>query len=521
MKKSQQFNLGGAKSPEEIQAVFQQQKAREEIIRKDPDTILCARIKIKHAQFMAGLQSLRDKIETQIAKSGRSDALVTLVQKYIERIHDYQKIFHAEQAELDLIKKIRRDNIFPFGKALEDETIEINKRIKAAELPADKKILKKALLALKEYAKEMRQLEKNADNIDLSKSGLAVVQEDVKDLEQKYKRLLSAIAKKNEVFFGRLAKARKLKKAKLMAAAGGTPDNFIKETMARIKTYLTQYRKDMKDFDHHFIEAKHVIHDFKVPHHDKKSLGLFKSLPQDEVTARLAANPNAQKLMEKIKSLQTNLQAVKRKGDKIAEKIAQRANREVLAEINYSLRSKRQTLKAQFSDTVQLAQQLKSIIINTVSEYSNSLPASQRTPALNEELAELTTTLTTGSMTTVITGINELLGEKKSDKYAPRFLEIIRHELNKHFERLPFEFNSAGLLVHNGGKTDKLIAKHSALEVLKEKDSLAYDLINTNISSESKQMLKELQKCLASYKNLYGKELARSGEAYDTSIKLR
>jgi hypothetical protein len=185
MRKTQQFFSGSTPSAEDIQKVFLQEKSREEIIRKDPDTVLCARIKIKHAEFMQELQTIQDKIVTSLAKTSRGSTVANLVQQYIEKIREYQKIFHNEQAELDQIKKIRRDNIFPFGKALELELIEINKRIKAAtDDPASKRILKKGLIALKEYAKAMKQLEKEAYNIVLSKKELGTLQDNVAELEQ-------------------------------------------------------------------------------------------------------------------------------------------------------------------------------------------------------------------------------------------------------------------------------------------------------------------------------------------------
>ena len=256
---------------------------------------------MKHSQFLQDMQALRTKIETSITKSARSSSLASLVQQYIERVRDYQKIFRNEQAELDQIKKTRRENIFPFAKVLELDVIELNKRILAATDPADKKILKKGLIALKEYAKEMKLLEKASYNIVLNKKELGVIQESVASLESKHKSLFNAIAKKNEKYFAKLAKARRIKKAKLQHASGKPKNNEIKQTVAKIKSYLLQYRKDMKEFDARFTQLKHEVHLFRMPQLDKKHAHLFKTAPQDIVMQRLASNSNAHNIMEKDK----------------------------------------------------------------------------------------------------------------------------------------------------------------------------------------------------------------------------
>lgn len=160
-------------------------------IRKYPDTVLIERIKLAHEDLEAEISQVKAELEKHLenkAHGGKIRDGKNLLNKYKDKINEYNAAFIHEQNNLDEIKKIRRE-VADFHRQSREDVKSIEDKMAAAEDENTKKVLRSIMRKVKAHLKDLRAIETKLHDITLTRRQAAMLCTEKKRIEKVYKKL--------------------------------------------------------------------------------------------------------------------------------------------------------------------------------------------------------------------------------------------------------------------------------------------------------------------------------------------
>jgi hypothetical protein len=170
---------------------YQREQNRIAEMRKYPDTVLIERIKLAHVNLEAEILEIKSELEKHVEASGelgKSPKTKSLLDKFKNKINEYNAAFHTEQSDLDEIKKIRRE-LADFHRESKEDLKLVDNKINSTEDPAVKKVLRSMLRKVKAHLKDLRDMETKLHDITLTKKEAIKLCSEKKRIENTYKKL--------------------------------------------------------------------------------------------------------------------------------------------------------------------------------------------------------------------------------------------------------------------------------------------------------------------------------------------
>lgn len=324
---------------------------REMAFIKYPDWALLERIQLNHESLFEGIKSIRVQIEESIRSEDIANAK-TLLKKYQTKLNEFGAVFKAEQADLDVIKRVR-DEANHFSAALKSETMQVSTDLKKASDDVDKKMQKKVLKDMKIFGHQMKLLTKELNGITATPARALIIKDEIAQIEKDRTKLANAVLTKDENYFRKAAEASKHAKSKALSqkAKDKTQNESeqVKALLVDLQSHLDLMRKGILKYERDFKAKKAglngmVIWHAETHHHTINPAHIV--TPHDEVMSRMAISSDARNNVNEILMLKAEFDKTKMMMSCLIKKGDAKTLQLALAEINAQ-----RTAQAKLGDT--------------------------------------------------------------------------------------------------------------------------------------------------------------------------